>query len=109
MTVRVAYSSLNYKDGLAVTGRGRVVRRFPMVCGVDLAGEVESSADSSWSVGDQVICTGWGLGDEHWGGYSGAGACAAGLAGTYSHGSRCQVVHVAGHGRAHCDVGPDAP
>jgi len=70
VTVRVAYSSLNYKDGLAVTGRGRVVRRFPMVCGVDLAGEVEISADPSWRVGDRVICTGWGLGDEHWGGYS---------------------------------------
>lgn len=70
VTVRVGYSSLNYKDGLAVTGRGRVVRRFPMVCGVDLAGEVEASADASWRTGDQVICTGWGLGDEHWGGYS---------------------------------------
>ena len=70
VTVRVAYSSLNYKDGLAVTGKGRVVRRFPMVCGIDLAGEIEESAEASWSPGDQVIATGFGLGEEHWGGYS---------------------------------------
>ena len=70
VTVRVGYSSLNYKDGLAVTGRGRVVRRYPMVCGVDLAGEVEESADPTWSRGDQVIATGHGLGEEHWGGFS---------------------------------------
>ena len=70
VTVRVAYSSLNYKDGLAVTGRGRVVRKFPMVCGVDLAGEVEQSDDPGFSAGDQVIATGYGLGEEHWGGLS---------------------------------------
>ena len=70
VTVRVAYSSLNYKDGLAVTGKGRVVRRFPMVCGVDLAGEVESSSDPGWTPGDQVVVTGYGLGEEHWGGYA---------------------------------------
>jgi acrylyl-CoA reductase (NADPH) len=70
VTVRVAYSSLNYKDGLAVTGKAPVVRRFPMVCGVDLAGEIEVSRDPSWQAGDQVIATGWGLGDEHWGGFS---------------------------------------
>ncbi len=70
VTVRVGYSSLNYKDGLAVTGRGRVVRRYPMVCGVDLAGEVEESADPTWGRGDQVIATGHGLGEEHWGGFS---------------------------------------
>jgi len=70
VTVRVAYSSLNYKDGLAVTGKGRVVRRFPMVCGVDLAGEVEESSDPVWSPGDQVIATGFGLGEEHWGGFA---------------------------------------
>ncbi len=69
VTVRVGFSSLNYKDALAVSGKGRVVRRFPMVCGVDLAGEVAASGDSSWRVGDRVIATGWGLGDEHWGGY----------------------------------------
>jgi acrylyl-CoA reductase (NADPH) len=70
VTVRVAYSSLNYKDGLAVTGKAPVVRRFPMICGIDLAGEVEESHDPSWRPGDQVIATGFGLGEEHWGGYS---------------------------------------
>ena len=70
VTVRVACSSLNYKDGLAVTGKGRVVRKFPMVCGVDLAGEVEESSDPAWSAGDQVIVTGFGLGEDHWGGYA---------------------------------------
>jgi len=70
VSVRVAYSSLNYKDGLAVKGRGRVVRRFPMVCGVDLAGEVEESSDPAWIPGDQVIATGFGLGEEHWGGFA---------------------------------------
>jgi acrylyl-CoA reductase (NADPH) len=69
VTVRVAYSSLNYKDGLAVTGKGQVVRTFPMVCGVDFAGEVEASTDPAWRPGDQVIATGWGLTFDHWGGY----------------------------------------
>lgn len=70
VTVRVAYSSLNYKDGLAVTGKGRVVRKFPMVCGVDLAGVVETSDDPAWSPGESVIATGFGLGEEHWGGFA---------------------------------------
>lgn len=70
VTVRVAYSSLNYKDGLALGGKGRVVRHFPMVCGIDLAGEVVESGDPRWQPGDQVIVTGCGLGEDHWGGYS---------------------------------------
>ena len=70
VTVRVAYSSLNYKDALAVTGKGSVARRFPLVCGIDLAGEVEVSSDPGWSPGDQVLATGYGLGEEHWGGYA---------------------------------------
>jgi acrylyl-CoA reductase (NADPH) len=70
LIVRVAYSSLNYKDGLAVTGKGRVVRTFPMVCGVDLAGEVVASDNGDFQPGDKVIVTGWGLGEEHWGGYA---------------------------------------
>lgn len=69
--VRVEYSSLNYKDGLAVTGKGRVVRSFPMVCGVDLAGFVEQSSDPGFAPGDGVIATGFGLGEEHWGGFAG--------------------------------------
>lgn len=70
VTVAVAYSSLNYKDGLAVTGNGRVVRKFPMVCGVDLAGEVTESSDPAWQPGEQVIATGFGLGEDHWGGFA---------------------------------------
>lgn len=68
--VRVAYSSLNYKDGLAVTGKGRVVRRFPMVPGIDLAGTVEESTSPEFQPGDQVVLTGWGVGEKHWGGYA---------------------------------------
>jgi acrylyl-CoA reductase (NADPH) len=70
VTVRVRYSSLNYKDGLAVTGRGPVVRKFPMVCGVDLAGIVEFSTDPDIKPGDEVVATGFGLGEEHFGGFA---------------------------------------
>ncbi len=70
VTVDVAYSSLNYKDGLAVTGRGRIVRRFPLVCGVDLAGTVRSSDSPRWHAGDEVLVTGWGLSETHPGGYT---------------------------------------
>lgn len=66
--VRVEYSTLNYKDALAVTGRGAIVRQWPMVPGVDLAGVVESSRDPRWQPGDRVVVTGWGLGEQHWGG-----------------------------------------
>jgi acrylyl-CoA reductase (NADPH) len=66
----VAYSDLNYKDGLAITGRGKVVRSFPMVPGIDLAGTVVESAAPAYRPGDQVIVTGWGLGETHWGGYA---------------------------------------
>lgn len=68
VTVRVAYSSLNYKDALAITGRGPVVRRFPMVPGIDLAGVVEASNDARYKPGDHVLVNGWGLGETHWGG-----------------------------------------
>ena len=68
VTVRVAYSTLNYKDGLAITGKSPVVRKFPMVPGVDLVGTVEDSADPDWRVGDQVVLNGWGVGETHWGG-----------------------------------------
>jgi acrylyl-CoA reductase (NADPH) len=70
VTVRVQWSSLNYKDGLAVTGKGKVVRSFPMVCGVDLAGLVESSDTAGVEVGKPVIVTGWGLGEERHGGFA---------------------------------------
>ncbi|GEM82302.1 MDR family oxidoreductase [Meiothermus hypogaeus] len=66
--VRVAYSSLNYKDGLAITGAGKVIRSFPMVPGIDLAGTVLESASPDYKPGDAVILTGWGVGERHWGG-----------------------------------------
>jgi acrylyl-CoA reductase (NADPH) len=68
--VRVSWSSLNYKDGLAMTGAAGVVRAFPMVPGIDLAGVVEESASSSFAIGDEVVVTGCGLGEKHWGGYA---------------------------------------
>lgn len=66
--VDVAYSSLNYKDGLAVTGAGKIIRQFPMVPGIDFAGVVNQSNDPRYQAGDQVILTGWGVGENHWGG-----------------------------------------
>jgi acrylyl-CoA reductase (NADPH) len=68
VTVRVSHSTLNYKDGLAVTGKGPIVRQFPMVPGVDLAGTVEDSRDPDFKPGDQVLLNGWGVGEGHWGG-----------------------------------------
>jgi acrylyl-CoA reductase (NADPH) len=69
--VDVEYSSLNYKDALAVTGRGRVIRApFPFVPGIDLAGTVLESESDAWSPGDRVLCTGWGLGETRWGGFT---------------------------------------
>ncbi len=70
VTVDVAYSSLNYKDGLAVTGAARIARQFPMTCGIDLAGTVSSSSSPQWQEGDEVVLTGWGLSETHPGGYS---------------------------------------
>lgn len=66
--VDVACSTLNYKDGLAITGAGKIVRSFPFVPGIDLAGTVLDSADPRWKPGDQVLLTGWGVGERHWGG-----------------------------------------
>lgn len=68
VTLRVLYSTLNYKDGLAITGKGRVVRKFPMVPGIDFVGVVEQSRHSRWSNGDIAFVNGWGLGEIHWGG-----------------------------------------
>nr|WP_254220238.1 MDR family oxidoreductase [Burkholderia multivorans] len=68
VTVRVAYSTLNYKDALAITGKSPVVRRFPMVPGIDLVGEVEDSAHPDYRLGDRVVLNGWGVGETHWGG-----------------------------------------
>jgi acrylyl-CoA reductase (NADPH) len=70
VTVRVEWSTLNYKDGLAVTGKAPVVRRFPMIAGIDFAGTVEASSHPQWKAGDKVICDGWGLGETHLGAYA---------------------------------------
>lgn len=68
VSVRVAWSTLNYKDGLAITGKAPVVRRFPMVPGIDLAGSVSESSHPRWRVGDPVLLNGWGVGETHCGG-----------------------------------------
>jgi acrylyl-CoA reductase (NADPH) len=68
VTVRVEYSTINYKDGLAITGKSPVVRKFPMVPGIDLAGVVEKSTSETWRPGDRVLLNGWGVGEGHWGG-----------------------------------------
>lgn len=70
VTVAVQYSSLNYKDGLAVTGKGKILRSYPLICGIDLAGTVEASDSPDWSVGDEVLVTGWGLSETHSGGFT---------------------------------------
>ena len=70
VTVRVEYSTLNYKDGLAITGKAPVVRRFPMIAGIDFAGTVDSSSHAAWKNGDKVILTGWGCGETHLGAYA---------------------------------------
>jgi acrylyl-CoA reductase (NADPH) len=76
VTVRVAYSSLNYKDGLAVAGVGKVVRSHPMIAGIDLAGVVERSGDPRFAPGDEVLATGFGLGEQYWGGFAEYASCA---------------------------------
>lgn len=68
VTVRVTHSTLNYKDALAITGKGPVVRKFPMVPGIDLVGVVEESSHSEYAAGDWVLLNGWGVGEVHWGG-----------------------------------------
>src|SRR5262245_15151529 len=80
LLIEVAYSSLNYKDALAVTGRGRIIRRFPMVCGIDLSGRVTATESPEFAVGDEVIVVGQGLGETAWGGYSQRARVRAGAA-----------------------------
>jgi acrylyl-CoA reductase (NADPH) len=70
VTVAVEWSTLNYKDGLALTGKAPVVRRFPMIAGIDFAGTVEQSSHPDWKPGDKVVSTGWGLGETHLGAYA---------------------------------------
>ncbi len=68
--VEVLFSTLNYKDGLAISGKGRIARRMPMVAGVDLAGIVVSSRNPDWKPGDKVVVNGWGMSETEWGGYT---------------------------------------
>lgn len=68
VTVKVEFSTINFKDGLAITGKSPVVRKFPMVPGIDFAGVVEASDSPQWKVGDRVVLNGWGVGEGHWGG-----------------------------------------
>ncbi len=68
VTVRVDYSTINFKDGLAITGKAPIVRAWPMVPGIDFAGTVEKSAHPTWKPGDKVVLNGWGVGESHWGG-----------------------------------------
>lgn len=68
--VRVAYSTLNYKDSLAITGKAPVVRTWPMVPGIDFAGEVLESSDARYAPGDAVVLNGWGVGEKYWGGFA---------------------------------------
>ena len=70
VTVAVDWSTLNYKDGLALTGKSPVVRRFPMIAGIDFAGTVETSSHPGWKAGDKVILNGWGLGETHLGAFA---------------------------------------
>ncbi|WP_245835126.1 MDR family oxidoreductase [Methylobacillus rhizosphaerae] len=68
VTVKVSYSTINYKDALAITGKGPIVRNFPMIPGIDFVGVVEQSSHPDFKVGDNVILNGWGVGETHWGG-----------------------------------------
>ena len=70
VTVRISHSTVNYKDGLAITGKSPVVRRFPMIPGIDFAGVVESSSHAGFKPGDKVLLNGWGTGETHLGGYA---------------------------------------
>ncbi|MFS2221356.1 MDR family oxidoreductase [Pantoea sp. B65] len=68
VTVDVEWSGINYKDALAITGKGKIIRNFPMVPGIDFAGHVRQSEDPRFHVGQSVLLTGWGVGENHWGG-----------------------------------------
>src|SRR5579862_900811 len=70
VTVDISFSSLNYKDGLAVSGKGKIARTLPMTCGIDFAGVVAESTNPEFAVGDEVVATGWGLSETRPGGYT---------------------------------------
>jgi acrylyl-CoA reductase (NADPH) len=70
VTVAIDYSTVNYKDGIAISGRGNIIQKFPLVPGIDLAGTVETSSDPAFQIGDKVVVHGWGLGVTHNGGFA---------------------------------------
>lgn len=70
VTVRVSHTTINYKDGLALTGKAPIIRKFPLIPGIDFSGHVESSSHADYKAGDQVILNGWGVGEKHHGGYA---------------------------------------
>jgi acrylyl-CoA reductase (NADPH) len=71
VTVAVEHSTVNYKDGLAITGKGPIIRKFPLIPGIDFAGKVVASGTPDWKPGDRVVLNGWGVGETHHGGYAG--------------------------------------
>src|SRR6476661_9849232 len=71
VSVRVSHSTINYKDGLALTGKAPVIRRWPMIPGIDFAGRVVRSTHAGFARDDEVVLTGWGVGETHYGGYAG--------------------------------------
>jgi acrylyl-CoA reductase (NADPH) len=71
VNIKVEHTTVNYKDGLAITGKAPVIRRWPMIPGIDLAGTVISSESTEWNAGDKVVLNGWGVGEGHYGGYAG--------------------------------------
>ena len=97
VTVRVDYSTLNYKDGLAITGKSPVVRKFPLVAGIDFAGTVEASSHAAWKAGDKVVLNGWGVGETHWGGL----AQRARVKGDWLVRAARGLEHAPGHGHRH--------
>ncbi len=71
VTIKVEHTTVNYKDGLAITGKAPVIRRWPMIPGIDLAGTVLASESAEWKAGDKVVLNGWGVGEGHYGAYAG--------------------------------------
>ena len=104
VTVHVTHSTLNYKDGLALTGKAPVVRRFPMIPGIDFAGTVESSSDPAFKPGDAVVLNGWGTGETHLGGYGERARVKGRLAHPAASGADARAGHGDRHGRLHGDA-----
>ncbi len=104
VTVAVEWSTVNYKDGLALTGKSPVVRRFPMIAGVDFAGTVLQSSHPDWKAGDKVVSTGWGLGETHLGAYAEKARVKGDWLVRLPDGMTTQPGHGDRHGRLHCNA-----